>query len=71
MEIGEIRRGKDIGKGGVRNHCKYIWAVCIRCGGERWVRYVKEQPMHDICLHCAQIERGHNQREINKKEPPE
>ena len=35
-QIGEVRRAREIGKGGNQS-VKYIWQACVECGKERWV----------------------------------
>lgn len=67
MKINEIRKGEEIGKPSSCLSCNYIWAACARCAEERWTRYDKARakPIAAICSHCAQIERGQNQREAN------
>ena len=64
-EIGEIRKGGDIGK---IYPCKYIWYACPDCGKERWVQLVKGQPVSQRCFACAQIEAGRQKRGIYKGE---
>lgn len=50
-EIGEIRRGRDIG---YRDYgYKYIWAACIECGKERWVKLVHNTAERLRCHSCA------------------
>jgi len=50
-EIGEIKKGSEIGyKGGY----KYIWSACIDCGKERWIRLIKGQPVNIYCQSCWQ-----------------
>jgi len=51
-EIGEIRKGFDAGKNHRRN---VIWAACIRCGKERWVKSVEGQPQKLLCISCGVI----------------
>ncbi len=36
MFLGELKRGKEIGKVG-----KFIWLACVDCGKERWVEIKK------------------------------
>lgn len=48
-QLGEIQKGQDIGK----SQFKYIWAACIDCGKERWVRFVNGKPMHLRCHACS------------------
>lgn len=57
--IGEIRRGREIGKTGGRASGKYIWAACIDCGKERWVCLVKDNPRSLRCLSCAKAGERH------------
>ncbi len=58
-EIGEIRRGKEIGKG-CPSH-KYIWASCADCGKQRWAFMLKGEPKRKRCPVCSHTgERAYN-----------
>ena len=50
-EIGEIRKGTDIGYKANR----YIWFACGTCGKKYWVRIRKQMPSR--CLHCISADR--------------
>lgn len=52
-EIGEIIRGREIGKS--PSH-KFIWHACEVCKKERWVEFWKNKPISLRCLPCAQKE---------------
>jgi len=54
--IGEVRRGREIGK--KQEHFAFIWIACSVCGRERWVRLQKGQPDYECCIACAQKARG-------------
>jgi hypothetical protein len=49
-EIGEIRKGTDIGYTGVN---KFIWHACTECGKERWVSYRNGMPKYNLCYSCS------------------
>lgn len=49
-EVGEIRRGREIG---LFWRSKYIWAACIDCGKCRWVYLTKGKPAHLRCKPCS------------------
>jgi len=49
-EIGEIRKGREIGGVSPRN---YIWVACPNCNEKRWVRSVKDKPVYERCQSCA------------------
>lgn len=49
-EIGEIRRGWDIGKASDNKH---IWQACPTCGKERWVPMRDGVPIYKCCNLCA------------------
>ena len=49
---GEIRTGKEIGRKGNNPNVKYIWHACEDCGKERWVQFVKGQPISIFCKSC-------------------
>jgi len=46
-----VRYGKEIGKKPITD--KFIWAACIDCGKERWVRWRQGQPQFLKCPSCA------------------
>ena len=55
-EIGETRRGYEIGRKGDN---RWVWAACIDCGKERWVFLLWGKPMYLRCNQCgAQLRRG-------------
>lgn len=60
-QIGEIKKGREIGKQPKRN---FIWQACNVCGKERWVRLLKGQPESLRCCSCNGSiwpnQRGHN-----------
>ena len=31
---------------------KHIWLACEDCGRERWVRFVRGKPLHQLCFDC-------------------
>lgn len=47
-EIGEIRRGKEIGK----TSSRYIWATCADCGKERWTACKNGRAIAIRCHAC-------------------
>ncbi len=49
-QLGEIKRGKDIGRG---NNQKVIWVACAGCGRERWVQYKNGKPESERCMFCC------------------
>ena len=49
--IGEIRKGREIGKKSPRKI--FIWAACEECSKERWVKAIRGIPVSTICFHCA------------------
>jgi len=54
-EIGEIKRGKEIGFKALVN--EFVWNACEDCGKERWVRLYKNQPISTRCTHCCGLTR--------------
>ena len=50
-EIGEIRKGKEIGYRSSRH--KYIWVACIDCGKERWRVLRGGKALFKRCHSCA------------------
>jgi len=53
--IGEIRRGRDIGKKPAAG--KYIWSACRKCGVARWVMMKRGEPVSLICDECSRLAR--------------
>lgn len=53
-EIAEIKRGREIGRGGSRQtrSQKSIWHACEQCGKERWVALIKGSPENLSCRSC-------------------
>lgn len=51
--LGEIRRGREIGRSGNNASGRYIWDACVDCGKPRWVHLVKGQPVYKRCNACA------------------
>jgi len=51
-EIGEVKIGTEIG---LKAKNRFIWAACIHCGKERWVRRSKDGKINrQRCRICAQ-----------------
>uniref|UniRef100_A0A6M3IU96 Uncharacterized protein n=1 Tax=viral metagenome TaxID=1070528 RepID=A0A6M3IU96_9ZZZZ len=51
-QIGEIRKGKEIG---YKNpNCKWKWAACPDCGLEHWILYRISSIVSSKCRSCAQ-----------------
>ncbi len=48
--IGEIRIGREIGRG---NGVKYIWHACVDCGALRWVQCCGNTSTHLRCVPCS------------------
>ncbi len=51
-EIGEARKGREIGKLGSGGNKRYIWQPCADCGKERWTRIEKGETC-SLCPVCA------------------
>lgn len=49
--IGEIRRGKEIGKN--LRYRRFIWQPCVDCGKPRWAELRKNNSTHPRCNSCA------------------
>lgn len=57
--VGDIRKGKDIGRGGNPNQ-RYVWHGCAECGRERWVQVKGSKAKDLLCRSCGQRgERSH------------
>ena len=50
-EVGEIKRGREIGKAGDSH--KHMWVACETCGKERWVMLRNGELASKICIYCA------------------
>ncbi len=48
--LDEIKKGTEIGK---HPGQKYIWQACQDCGKERWVSFIKGQPINKLCRSCG------------------
>ena len=59
-EIDEVKRGYEIG---IKDHHKYIWHICLKCGNSKWVKLIKGEPQSKRCRHCA--ERGEKSNRWN------
>ena len=53
-ELGEIRKGTEIG---YKDNRKYIWYACFDCGKRRWVECQKKSSR---CCKCAQTGKLHS-----------
>lgn len=51
-EVGEIRKGKEIGR---KTSNKFIWFACIDCGKERWVLVRQGKPGYLCCWRCSRV----------------
>lgn len=49
-EIGEIRKGRELGRS---RYTKHIWHACVDCGKERWVQLSHGEPQRIRCKRCA------------------
>ena len=63
-QMGEIRRGKEIGR---HAYTKYIWIACLDCGKERWVKIVHGQPKTQRCRQCCQRTPEHRQKKSEER----
>jgi len=68
---GDIRLGRDIGKGESSARSKYIYHKCIDCDTYSWVRFDKGQLASIRCNPCAvafwNLEHGHYKEHNGKK----
>lgn len=55
-EIGEIRRGAQIG---YNDRNRHIWHACVDCGKESWVLFVNGKPNAARCFSCASKRKRH------------
>lgn len=52
IELGELRKGYEIGKLG--SSSKFVWHACEDCGKERWIELRKgNKPRNTRCQVCA------------------
>jgi len=56
-EIGEIKRGREIGRTASPSQ-NYIWFACDICGKQRWVQYIRGMPVHRMCSYCSGKQAG-------------
>lgn len=52
-EIGELRRGRDIGKPASSAWRMFVWQACADCGIERWVSMTAGVPKNVVCYPCS------------------
>lgn len=50
-QLGEVRRGREIGRLHLRQ--AHIWHACEGCGKERWVQLIGNKPERSLCNSCA------------------
>lgn len=55
MILGEVKRGREIGRTGKQASNKFIWHACSCCGKERWVRFDKDKPAYTRCTKCRYL----------------
>lgn len=53
--VGEIKKAREIGK---RGGDRYIWAKCVDCGKERWIKHRKNLIDSIRCKNCNRHLRG-------------
>lgn len=51
-QLGEIRKGWEIGKKWGSGYDSYIWHACEICGKERWVCIRHNKPRNLRCIQC-------------------
>jgi len=56
-QIGDRKRGKEIGRSGGGERSLYEWSPCRVCGKTRWVVVLKGAVKSVICKHCSDIEK--------------
>ncbi len=57
-QIGDIARGRDIAKGGIKNgHKQYGWTNCEFCNKPRWVILRKGKAENTRCFSCYNKQR--------------
>ncbi len=47
--LGDIRNYKELG---IKQRGWYIWHACEKCGLQRWVWLIKNEPYHKMCVSC-------------------
>ena len=57
MEVGDIRKAFEIGRGKTNKNQKYIWSACQECGRQRWTTMRRGQTKHPRCNVCAAKEK--------------
>ncbi|HUW47072.1 MAG TPA: hypothetical protein VMW50_14950 [Dehalococcoidia bacterium] len=67
VAIGEIRTGKELGRGGTH---KFIWHDCLDCGKGRWTRLIKGKPETLYCSLCRNKRLGGRVREQSGEKNP-
>ena len=58
-EIGETIYGRELGLS--RKSKRFVWHACDGCGKERWVQFIKGNPVKTKCPRCSHSHgEGHN-----------
>lgn len=52
-ELGDRKRGRELGILGGSSGYNFQWSACIICGLSRWVRLRKNQPEFEVCRKCT------------------
>ena len=68
-QIGERKRGKEIGQHGGGLRALFEWNPCRVCGKPRWVLVLKGKVESDICKHCSDVEKAKKLGGIGEKSP--
>lgn len=50
-QVGEIRKGREIGK---KPYSSFLWSACSDCGKQRWVRIEGRKLITKRCKSCGQ-----------------
>jgi len=68
-QIGDRKRGRDIGQRGGALRCLFEWSPCRVCGKLRWVTIHKGKIKSDICKHCSDVEKAKKLGGVGEESP--
>jgi len=61
--LGEIRKAIELG---YKATGKFIWVACEKCGKERWVQLLGNEPRRRLCRSCVGLGHHHSEKTIAK-----
>ncbi len=66
-QIGDIKKGKELGKTDANGYAQFLWHPCGKCKKPRWVRIVKGEPLYKVCKVCYHAHRPPVSEEVKER----